>query len=94
MYSITADRADHHGLAVQVWARLAAGLDRADLLEPRARPTGRAETGPAWLAVSTRRSAIMFAMHRRHSGRVSPGRALSPEEGQPCTKPDDSDPQK
>jgi hypothetical protein len=35
MYSITADRADHHGLAVRVWGRLAAGLDRADLLEPR-----------------------------------------------------------
>ena len=34
MYSSKADRADHHGLAVQVWGRLAAGLGRADLLEP------------------------------------------------------------
>ena len=40
MYSITVDRADHHGLAVRVWGRLAAGLDRADLIEPRARPIG------------------------------------------------------
>jgi hypothetical protein len=93
MYSITADRADHHGLAVQVWERLAAGLDRADLLEPRARPIGRADTGPEWLAVSTQHSAIMFAMHRQYSGRVSPGRALSSEEGRPCTTSEDSDPQ-
>jgi hypothetical protein len=53
---------------------------------PRARPTGRAETGPAWLAVSTQHSAMMFAMYRQHSGRVSPGRTLSPEGGRPCTK--------
>jgi hypothetical protein len=72
---------------------LAAGLDRADLIEPRARPIGRAETGPAWLAVSTEHPAIMFAMHRQHSGRVSPGRALSPEGGRPCAKSEDSDPQ-
>jgi hypothetical protein len=31
-----AQRPCRHGLAVQVWGRLAAGLDRADLLEPRA----------------------------------------------------------
>ena len=93
VYSITADRADHHGFAVQVRGRLAAGLDRADLLEPRARPIGRAETGPAWLAVSTQHSAIMFAMHRQHSGRVSPGRTLSPEGGRQCAKSEDSDPQ-
>lgn len=60
---------------------------------PARGPIGRAETGPAWLAVSTLHSAIMFAMHRQHSGRVSPGRALSPEEGRPCTKTEDSDPQ-
>jgi hypothetical protein len=59
MYSVTADRADHHGLAVRVWGRLAAGLDRADLIEPRAKPIGVRETGPAWLAVSTQHSAIM-----------------------------------
>ena len=53
----------------------------------------RAETGNAWLAVSTQHSAIMFAMHRQHSGRVSPGRALSPEEGRPCADSEDSDPQ-
>jgi hypothetical protein len=81
MCSITADRADHHVVSLYRSGRLAAGLDRADLLEPRARPMGRAETGPAWLAVSTQYSAIMFAMHRQHSGRVSPGRALNPEEG-------------
>jgi hypothetical protein len=39
----------------------------------------RAETGSAWLAVSTQHSAIRFAMHRQQSCRVSPGRALSPE---------------
>ena len=84
MYSITADRADHHGLAVRVWGRLAAGLDRADLIEPRARPIERAEIGPAWAAASTQHSAIMFAMHRQHSGRVSPGRALSRSEAAVC----------
>jgi hypothetical protein len=67
MYSITADRADHRGLAVRVWGRLAVGLDRADLIEPR-EANRRAETGPTWLAVSTQHSAIMFAMHRQHSG--------------------------
>ena len=80
MSSITADRADHHGLAVQVWGRLAAGLDRADLIEPRRDANRCAETGPARLAVSTQHSAMMFAMHRQHSGRVSPGRTLSPGE--------------
>jgi hypothetical protein len=53
MYSITADRADHHGLAVRVWGRLAASLDRFDLLEPPREANRRAEAGPAWLAVST-----------------------------------------
>ena len=82
-----------------IWPRCA-GLGKARGW-PRSRrsagtprePIGRAETGPAWLAVSSRHSVIMFVMHRQHSGRVSPGRALSPEEGRPCTKSEDSDPQ-
>ena len=43
----------------------------------------RAKTGPEWLAISTQDSAIMFAMHRQHSGRVSARRALSPDEDRP-----------
>jgi hypothetical protein len=72
MYSITADRGDHHGLAVRVWGRLAAGLNRADLIEPRAKPIGvRKPVLRGSLSVPGT-SAIMFAMHRQHSGRVSP----------------------
>ena len=93
MYSITADRADHHGLAVRVWGRLAAGLDRADLLGPRARPIGHAHPVLSGSLSRTHHSAIIFAMRRQHSGRASPGRALSPEEGQPGAKSQDCDPQ-
>ena len=94
MYSTTAaDRADHHGLAVRVWGRLAAGLDRADLIEPRARPMGvRKPVLRGSLSVPSNRP-IMFAMHRQHSGRVSPGRTLSPKRSRPCAESEDSDPQ-
>jgi hypothetical protein len=85
MYSTTADRADHHGLAAQVWGRLAAGLDRADLIEPRARPIGvRKPVLRGSLSVPSTRPSC--SMHRQHSGRVSPGRTLSPEGGRAVRK--------
>jgi hypothetical protein len=67
MYSIAADRR----IVMASLYRSGEGSRLASIAPTCSNPArgqqGRAETGPAWLAVSIQHSAIMFAMHRQHA---------------------------